>query len=238
VCRTLGELIQFLMVFALRHEVETAAIDRADPSITPQAVANRANTEAFFVREFRATVGIERVRDYVLARHGEELTIATARKLVGDLIRERGLTVKEAEALSLEAAMDRLEAPTPPGGQADPAPPATPGGPPKRNAKRSTKKGDGRVKLIAALTKHHDYANGSCLNTEPINNNELARLAGVDKATASAFFKKEFAEHSKYVARCRDAAGLAAALKLLNGEFAPKDLCGHRPAGEDTHDDG
>jgi hypothetical protein len=92
--------------------------------------------------------------------------------------------------------------------------------------KRSTERGEGREKLIAALTKHHRYADGGCLNTEPINNNELARLAGVDKATASAFFKAKFRGHAKYRAACRDAGRLADALKVLNGEFSPHDLYG------------
>src|SRR5262249_14849373 len=50
--------------------------------------------------------------------------------------------------------------------------------PPKR-AKRSTEPGEAREKLIAALTKHHKYAEASCLNQEPIGNNQLARLADV-----------------------------------------------------------
>ncbi|MCC7085283.1 MAG: hypothetical protein IT427_09780 [Pirellulales bacterium] len=103
--------------------------------------------------------------------------------------------------------------------------------------KRSTERGEGRVKLIAALTKHHRYADGGCLNLEPIGNNELARLAGVDQATASAFFKQQFGGHAKYWAICADAAQLTAALKLLNGEFAPHHLYGGKPAGEGEWDE-
>jgi hypothetical protein len=40
----------------------------------------------------------------------------------------------------------------------------------KGKGKRSTGRGDGRVKLIAALTKHHEYANGGCINLAPIGN--------------------------------------------------------------------
>ena len=61
-----------------------------------------------------------------------------------------------------------------------------------KKAKRSTERGEARVKLLAALTEHHKYADGSCLNLEPIGNNELARLAEVDQSTASAFFNREF----------------------------------------------
>ncbi len=102
-------------------------------------------------------------------------------------------------------------------------------GPTAPTRKRSTEQGESRAKLIAALTKHHQYADGSCLNLEPIGNNELARLAEVDKATASGFFKKQFGGHSKYRKICADPPRLIAALKLLNGEFAPHHLYGAKP---------
>lgn len=92
--------------------------------------------------------------------------------------------------------------------------------------KRSTERGEGRTKLIAALTKHHQYADGGCLNLEPIGNNELAKAAGVSASTASAFFNDKFQGHTKYKALCRDAGKLTAALKLLNDEFAPYHLLG------------
>jgi hypothetical protein len=99
-------------------------------------------------------------------------------------------------------------------------------------SKRSTERGEGRVKLIAALTKHHDYASGSCLNLEPIGNNALAKAAGVAESTASKFFNEEFEGYTKYRAICRDAGTLAASLKLLRGEFSPHELYGRRPPDE------
>ena len=99
--------------------------------------------------------------------------------------------------------------------------------------KRSTERGEGRAKLIAALTKHHKYADGSCLNLEPVGNNELARLAEVSQSTASAFFSKHFHGHAKYRATCCDPTRLVAALKLLNQEFSPHLLLGAKPSGED-----
>ena len=99
--------------------------------------------------------------------------------------------------------------------------------------KKSTQKGEVRVKLISALTKHHEYADDGCLNWEAIGNNELARQAGVDQATASLFFKKEFKGHDKYKAWCwNNKSGLIAALKLLNQEFSPHQLYGAKPPGE------
>ena len=95
-----------------------------------------------------------------------------------------------------------------------------------RARKRSTERGEGRAKLIAALTKHHQYADGGCLNQDPIGNNELAKAAGVSPSTASAFFHDEFRGHKNYQALCRDVGKLAAALKLLNDEFAPYHLLG------------
>lgn len=95
---------------------------------------------------------------------------------------------------------------------------------PSRKPKRSTERGEGRCKLVSALTIHHKYADGSCLNLEPIGNNELANLAQVSGSTASAFFKEQFGGWPKYRARCSDAASLADDLKLLNGEFTPAEL--------------
>jgi hypothetical protein len=104
-------------------------------------------------------------------------------------------------------------------------------------AKRSTESGEGHIKLVAALTMHHQYADGSCLNVEPVGSNELARMAKVSKATASAFFKKEFKGHGGYKGICSDAASLAAALKLLNQEFSPYHLFGRKVPGEDHREE-
>jgi hypothetical protein len=101
-----------------------------------------------------------------------------------------------------------------------------------RKSKRSTERGEGRAKLIASLTKHHRYADGDIVNSEPIGNNELARLAKVSESTASAFFTKEFGGHTKYQAVCLDEMRLVTSLKLLNQEFSPWLLFGKRPPDE------
>lgn len=103
--------------------------------------------------------------------------------------------------------------------------------------KKSTAKGDAQPKIIAVLTKHHKYADDSCLNLEPIGNNELARQAGVSESTTSAFFKKEFKGHLKYKRTCSDATQLVTALKLLNQEFSPYHLFGGNPPGEADRDE-
>lgn len=94
--------------------------------------------------------------------------------------------------------------------------------------KRSTAKGEARTKLISALTLHHKYEDGGCLNFDPIENNKLAHLASVDKGSASKFFAKEFGGHSEYKRGCRN-KGIADELKRLNGDFATDLLYGSEP---------
>ena len=92
---------------------------------------------------------------------------------------------------------------------------------PRRELKRSTVRGEAHSKMIAALTKHHEYADGGCLNYEPIGSNDLARLAGVSKSSASEFFNKEFGRYLDYRFMCSHEKNLLAAIKMLNGEFRP-----------------
>ena len=107
-----------------------------------------------------------------------------------------------------------------------------------KQQKRSTDRGDARTKIIAALNAHHKYDNGSCLNAEPIGNNELARLAKSAPSTANGFFNKEFGGsdrkkgYATYRVVCRDSGRLVDSLKALNDDFSPHDLYGRQPRGE------
>jgi hypothetical protein len=134
------------------------------------------------------------------------------------------------EAMLAQTAVEGGEHPAPGTNQSEPSSRVSP------PRKRSTHKGDGRTKLIAALTKYHQYADDGCLNPAPIGNNELARLADVSPSTASLFFDKEFEGHDKYCVVCRDVGRLVDSLKALNGDFSPHDLYGRRPVGEDHPD--
>lgn len=89
---------------------------------------------------------------------------------------------------------------------------------------RSTSSGEARAKIIAALTQHHGYDNGSCTNLEPVGVNKLAQEIGVSKSTVSTFFKEQFDGHNKYKVACRIAGTLGNSLKMLNGELKPSVL--------------
>ncbi len=168
--------------------------------------------------------------------NSDGLTSANVVKLRVKVCRAKPCTLEEANALTLNEVADLLE------GKyscvvAEMKSDATPAVAQEPAPKRSTERGEGRAKLIAALTKHHQYADGSCLHLEPIGNNRLAKAAGVSHSTASEFFNNAFQGHSKYKVLCRDAVNLVTSLKLLNNEFAPHNLYGHRPADEGSGDD-
>jgi hypothetical protein len=95
--------------------------------------------------------------------------------------------------------------------------------------KRSTHKGEARAKLIAALTLHHRYEDGGCLNTEPIGVKALARQAKVSSGSASEFFTREFEGQLAYKTMCRNPDGLTKKLKRLNGEKSALWLDGREP---------
>lgn len=88
-------------------------------------------------------------------------------------------------------------------------------------SKKSTAKGEARLKLIGALTTHHEYSNGSCGKYQSIGINGLARLADVAPSTACEFFKTQFQGHKAYQRVCEVKSTLISALKLLNQEFTP-----------------
>ncbi|MCX7401525.1 MAG: hypothetical protein NTY87_00100 [Planctomycetia bacterium] len=88
-----------------------------------------------------------------------------------------------------------------------------------KKVKRSTKPNE--VQIIAALTTHHKYIDGGCLNQEPIGNNVMASGLKINQGTTSAFFKKKFGGHAAYKRLCGDITKLLAAIRLLNNEITP-----------------
>lgn len=165
--------------------------------------------------------------------------VRSVKKLIGRLKQQCRLPGL-VEQMPLTAALDRLEGRAARSTETRPdtdtqALAAAP--PPARKRSSRTDRGGGRMKLIAALTRHHRYADGGCLNLEPIGNNALAKAAKVSNATASAFFRDRFQGHAKYQALCRDASGLVTALKMLNGEYSPYILYERCPADGDNRDE-
>ena len=92
-------------------------------------------------------------------------------------------------------------------------------------SKRSTTNGDARTLIISGLTAHHEYANGQCLNFEPVVLNEFARKTKVGSGTVSEFFKERFGGYANYAAACRnDPDKITTRLKRFNGEFTDAEL--------------
>ena len=102
---TVGGLIEDLTTFADFYE----QYEQASADMQIDIALHGWQRSWDLQQQILATAAIDRVRAYVLARHGAELTIGTARRLLGDLIREGGVTIEEAEELSLETAMDLLQ---------------------------------------------------------------------------------------------------------------------------------
>jgi hypothetical protein len=102
----------------------------------------------------------------------------------------------------------------------------------------STSGGDARIKIIAALTKHHQFESGgsgnpSCGNLMPIGVRELGRNYEVGRDAVSQFFKTECGSHEEYQATClRAPASIACWLKLLRHEYSPHPLFSRTPPGE------
>src|SRR5262249_18636328 len=127
------------------------------------------------------------VMESIVCRLAEDEQEVTSR-LIGTWF--LGLTVEQQAAFTTPAPCDvRSTASTvakPPLVPDSPPPSTNPPAPstsqarvpaPPKHPKRSTDKGEARDKIVAALTKHHKYNNGSVENREPIGCNELARQA-------------------------------------------------------------
>ena len=205
---------------------------------------------AAFVKSLGFPVGA--VREFVrrlaasderIVRHIESLDWTVPRvweflRRLGKSPKDRGMG-KQIEAATLNSLLDGLA------GGGDTAPSGTVGSA-KGRGKRSTAKGDAQAKIIAALTLHHEYQDGSCLNQSPIGSNELARAAHVTGSTASKFFNDKWGKkingkkkngHRRYQTICQSSANLIASLKLLNGDFIPNILLNRLPSDNGGQDD-
>ena len=94
-------------------------------------------------------------------------------------------------------------------------------------AKQSTAPGNAQVKMISALTKYHQYADGGCLNLEPIGVRELARQATVSPSPCVGLLQSEvWRAYQVPNVFCSDTQRLMASLKQLNNEYFPNSLFG------------
>lgn len=233
---SLKDVIGELQRFCERSSQMNAAFSRARRGSQLLLAMKRDADLDLAKRQIQTIVGIDRLRTYALLHHGAELSAWSVQQVLRDLIRECNLPVSAAERLLVDEAIDHLEAAT---GQTGRTPTGVarkslagtqPHGTAMQQAKprqqtRGVKR-RGKEILIAALTAHHQYQNGSCLSLEPMGNNELARRARVSRSTASAFFQREFGGYEGYFQVCADKGRLIGALRLLNGEVTPRLLLG------------
>ena len=139
------------------------------------------------------------------------------------------------EAASASQSLDAVS-----GGAGDTAKPSEAGGGGEESVsntaaaekpKNRTARGGAETKLIGALTKHHQYAEGGCMNWDPIGSNILAEKAEVGQGSANRFFNKWFGSAKKakdgyqnYRIACNDKGKLIAILKTMNGDMRPGEV--------------
>lgn len=104
--------------------------------------------------------------------------------------------------------------------------------------------GTAAPKILAALTKHHQYKDRGCMNHDPIGSNELAKAAKVGAGSVSAFWKSRFESqhgakdgtYDHYKQACFKNS-IAIYLALWNGEAADHKLLTNQRGDEDEGDE-
>jgi hypothetical protein len=86
--------------------------------------------------------------------------------------------------------------------------------------KKSRSPGAAEFLLQKALKTHHKYADGSCLNYDPIGSNALARLVKVSGGSANNFFNNYFDGYPNYLKACHLERPLAVKIALLERDFS------------------
>ncbi len=111
------------------------------------------------------------------------------------------------ELVELWVLSDRNPDPKKPGSDTDPK--ASAG---RSQSKARKKKGSQTPKLVAYLTKHHDYGSCHVGNYHPAESKHIARESQTKPNTVSDFFKREFPASASprdgYVGACRNKATL------------------------------
>ncbi len=76
--------------------------------------------------------------------------------------------------------------------------------------------------FVKALSTHHQYEEGSCLNFEPATFGQLAKIGGFAPSTAKEHIDKQFGGIEGYKRACAVKSELIASLRLLNNEVTPR----------------
>lgn len=111
-------------------------------------------------------------------------------------------------------------------GEPEAKPPAesAPAGPTQLHA--PTRKGAQSLRLVAFLTKHHEYEAGHADNYTPAESRDIASGAKVRPSTVSDFLKREFpctdSPRDGYIAACRNQAKLLLWLMVKHGDQLPE----------------
>lgn len=95
-----------------------------------------------------------------------------------------------------------------------------------RQLKAPTGKGAQALKLVAFLTKHHEYEAGHVGNYTAAESRDIASGANVRPNTVSDFLKREFrctdSPRDGYIAACRNQAKLLLWLMVKHGDQLPE----------------
>jgi hypothetical protein len=94
-------LIHSLRSFADFYKEATRIINESRGVITKSYIGERDVRVYFFRKNFQIVRDIDRVRALVLSRYGEDITVATVTRLLGDTILRGKLSVEQAEQMEL-----------------------------------------------------------------------------------------------------------------------------------------
>src|SRR5262249_18814112 len=149
----------------LRQPVSFATIQR-DKKATGHSQTEAARNKLILIRDFNR--GLQQAKNPAPDVPLDQSTMAAGQAMLA-YINSLAVSNTVVRQMVIDLGARHAGGAAPGSNQSEAALIVNPGG---RTPKRSTERGEGRAKLIAALTKHHQYADGGCLNLEPIGNNE------------------------------------------------------------------
>jgi hypothetical protein len=106
---SIGELIGELTNFAKKYQADSNRVASLPSYQRTLCIATRDAFTFELVGSLKKTPGIDGIRTYTLRHLGNDLTVTTARIVLGELIRIGNMSVDDAEQLTLVEAMGVLE---------------------------------------------------------------------------------------------------------------------------------